>query len=220
MTCTKGLGRNPFPRVTAQKIVHHDDLLLSRQPRRRKAASRNYAVILADPPWHFAVRSPKGEGRSASQHYNVMTLDAIAALPLTEMAAPDCWLFLWAPTPLLPQALEVMAAWGFTYSGNAFAWIKLNPSGVGFHTGLGFTTRKNIELCLLGKRGRPRIAAHDVRELIIAPRRQHSRKPDEQYERIERLCAGPYLELFARQQWPGWTAIGDEVERFTPQVLS
>jgi N6-adenosine-specific RNA methylase IME4 len=78
--------------------------------------------------------------------------------------------------------------------------------------GLGFTTRKNVELCLLGKRGRPPIRAHDVRELIVSPRRQHSRKPDEQYERIERLCDGPYLELFARQQWPGWVAVGDEVE--------
>jgi N6-adenosine-specific RNA methylase IME4 len=173
-----------------------------------------FAAILIDPPWRFAVRSPKGEGRSASQHYACMTLDAVAALPVAEWAAPDAWLFLWATTPLLPQALQVMGAWGFSYSGNAFAWVKQNPSGVGFHTGLGFTTRKNIELCLLGKRGKPRIAAHDVRELIVAPRREHSRKPDEVYGRIERLCSGPYLELFARQQWPGWRALGDEVGRF------
>lgn len=108
-----------------------------------------------------------------------------------------------------------MAAWGFAYSGTAFVWAKLNPSGHGFHMGMGFTTRKNVELCLLGRRGRPKIRNHDVRELITARRREHSRKPDEQYERIERLCDGPYLELFARQQWPGWIALGDEVERFT-----
>jgi N6-adenosine-specific RNA methylase IME4 len=175
----------------------------------------NAGAVLADPAWSFAVRSPKGEGRSASQHYACMTLEAIAALPVAEWAASDSWLFLWATTPMLPQALCVMESWGFTYSGNAFAWVKLNPSGVGFHMGCGFTTRKNLELCLLGKRGRPRINSHSVRELIVAPRREHSRKPDEQYARIERLVAGPYLELFARQQWPGWTAVGDEVDRFT-----
>lgn len=149
-----------------------------------------------------------------------MSIETISALPISQWAAEDAWLFLWATTPMLPQALQVMSAWGFSYSGNAFAWVKLNPSGVGFHTGLGFTTRKNIELCILGKRGKPRIAAHDVRELIVAPRREHSRKPDAQYERIERLCRGPYLEVFARQQWSGWCAIGDEIERFTVRTTA
>jgi N6-adenosine-specific RNA methylase IME4 len=181
---------------------------------RRTGLAARAGAILADPAWSFAVRSPKGEGRSASRHYGVMPLEAIAAWPVAEWAAPDAWLFLWTTTPMLPQALQVMGAWGFVYSGTAFAWVKLNPSGNGFHLGLGFTTRKNIELCLLGRRGRPPIRAHDVRELIVAPRREHSRKPDEQYERIERLCRGPYLELFARQQWPGWVAVGDEVGRF------
>lgn len=175
----------------------------------------NAGAVLADPAWSFAVRSPKGEGRSASQHYTCMTLEAIAALPVVEWAAPDAWLFLWTTTPMLPQALQVMSAWGFTYSGSAFCWVKQNKSGHGFHMGMGFTTRKNVELCLLGRRGPP-VRARDVRELIVAPRREHSRKPDEQYERIERLCAGPYLELFARQQWPGWVAVGDELQRFTP----
>lgn len=177
-----------------------------------RAPDGKFGAVLADPPWSFSVRSPKGEGRSASQHYPCMSLDSIAALPVADWAAPDAWLFLWTTTPMLPQALRVMGAWGFAYSGTAFCWAKLNPSGRGFHLGLGFTTRKNVELCLLGKRGRPPIRAHDVRELIVSPRRQHSRKPDEQYERIERLCDGPYLELFARQQWPGWVAVGDEVE--------
>jgi N6-adenosine-specific RNA methylase IME4 len=80
-----------------------------------------------------------------------------------------------------------------------------------FHMGIGFTTRKNVELCLLGRNGNPRIHAHDVRELIVAPVREHCRKPDEQYERIERLCAGPCLELFARNRRPGWVSCGDEV---------
>jgi N6-adenosine-specific RNA methylase IME4 len=174
-------------------------------------------AILADPPWRFAVRSPKGEGRSACQHYPTnLTLDELATLPVVGIAAADAWLFLWATTPMLPAALRLMTAWGFAYSGNAFCWVKQNRSGVGFHVGLGFTTRKNVELCLLGKRGRPRILAHDVRELIVAPRREHSRKPDEQYARIERLVAGPYVELFARQQWPGWIAWGNQTNAFDP----
>jgi N6-adenosine-specific RNA methylase IME4 len=174
----------------------------------------SFGAILADPPWPFRVRSPKGEGRSACRHYSILTLDEIKTLPVADMAAVDAWLFLWSTTPLLPVALGVLTAWGFDYSGTAFAWAKLNPSGNGWHTGMGFTTRKNIELCLLGRRGHPRIRAHDVRELIVAPRREHSRKPDEQYERIERLCDGPYIELFARQQRPGWVALGNETERF------
>lgn len=80
--------------------------------------------------------------------------------------------------------------------------------------GGGYGTRKNAEICWLGRRGNPKRRSRDVRELIVAPRREHSRKPDEQYGRIERLCAGPYLELFARQQRPGWIALGDEVNKF------
>jgi N6-adenosine-specific RNA methylase IME4 len=171
-------------------------------------------AILADPPWPFRVRSPKGEGRSVCRHYRILTIDEIKAFPVADMAAADSWLFLWSTTPLLPVALDVIAAWGFTYSGTAFAWVKLNKSGVGFHMGMGFTARKNVELCLLGRRGNPRILAHDVRELIVAPVREHSRKPDEVHERIERLVVGPYLELFARNRRPGWISVGDEVDRF------
>ena len=171
-------------------------------------------AILADPPWPFKVRSPKGEGRSACRHYPVMSIEAIKAFPVADMAAADAWLFLWTTTPLLPVAFDVMTSWGFAYSSTAFCWVKLNKSGAGFFTGMGFTTRKNVELCLLGRRGNPRILAPKVPELIVAPRREHSRKPDEQYARIERFCVGPYLELWARQRRSGWTSIGDEVDLF------
>jgi len=176
-------------------------------------------AILVDPPWRFRVWSRKGEGRSACQHYPTnLTLSDLASLPVGAVAALDCWLFLWSTTPMLPAALWLMEQWGFIYSGNGFAWVKLNPGGVGFHTGLGFTTRKNIELCLLGKRGKPRRRSASVRELIVAPRREHSRKPDEVYSRIEALCIGPYVELFARQQWPGWFAWGDQVGQFNKRI--
>jgi len=177
----------------------------------------HFGAILADPPWKYVTYSERGQGRSASRHYEVMMFEEIATLPVRDVAAPDAWLFLWVPGPHLPFGLQLIERWGFRYSGKAFAWAKQNPSGVGWHMGTGFTTRKNTEDCLLGRRGRPPIKAHDVRELIVSPRRKHSQKPDEQYGRIERLVDGPYLELFARQPRPNWVAWGDEVDKFEPE---
>jgi len=170
--------------------------------------------LLADPPWHHQNWSDKGDTRiSAKRHYCVMRLGDIAELPVRELCDIDCWLFLWAIGSMLLQAIYVMEQWGFRYSSIAFTWVKLNPSGRGFFMGGGKTTRKNVELCLLGRRGTPAINDHGVRELIVAPVREHSRKPDEQYERIERFCDGPYVELFARQRRSGWRAWGDQLPR-------
>lgn len=167
-----------------------------------------FGAIMADPPWTFATYSAKGKGRSAEQHYGCMSLDDIKALPVADVAAPDCCLFLWATNPMLPQALEVMAAWGFAYKTVAFCWTK-----PGF-MGLGYWTRANAELCLLGTRGKPKRQDAGVRMLIEAKRREHSRKPDEARDRIARLVPGPYCELFAREQSPGWSAWGLEIDRF------
>jgi N6-adenosine-specific RNA methylase IME4 len=173
----------------------------------------HYAVILADPPWHFRVRSDKGNSRSASNHYGMMSLDDIKSLPVWTLAAPDCCLFLWATDPMLPQALDVMRGWGFTYKTVGFYWTKTNQDGSPF-TGLGYWTRANPEMCLLGTRGNPKRLSKSVRRLINALRREHSRKPDEVRERIEALVAGPYLEMFARSTRPGWDAWGNETEKF------
>lgn len=163
----------------------------------------SYAAIYADPPWSFAVRSARGLGRSAQAHYDCMDLPAIKALPVGEIAAKDACLFLWATNPMLPQALEVMSAWGFTYKTVAFAWAKRTKHGK-WHIGTGYWTRANAELCLLGTRGRPKRLSASVRMLVEAPVRQHSRKPNEVRAGIERLVAGPYVELFARETAPGW----------------
>lgn len=190
----------------------------------------DFGVVLADPPWAFksyaASKNPQSE-RDVERHYPTIKLAQIKTVPVATLAAKTgCHLFLWATGPCLPQALEVMSAWGFKYSGVAFTWIKLKKShnqnqlrilptvDSDFHVGLGFTTRKNAEFCLLGRRGNARRLARDVRELIIAPRREHSRKPDEVYGRIERYATGPYIELFARQRRPGWTSWGDEIQKF------
>lgn len=177
-----------------------------------------YRLVYADPPWTFRTWSERGKGRSPEAWYDCMTVAEIAALPVAEWCARDAVLLLWATDPLLPRAFEVIAAWGFSYRTVGFYWVKLRPgaspgriSERDFFTGLGFWTRANPELCLLATRGRPKRRATDVRRLIVSPRREHSRKPDEVYERIERLVEGPYLELFARQRRPGWDAWGQEV---------
>lgn len=177
-----------------------------------------YRVIYADPPWPFRTWSRKGKGRSPEAWYDCMSVEDIAALPVRDWCARDAVLLLWTTDPLLPRAFEVIAAWGFRYKTVGFCWVKLRPGAASpiaerdFFTGLGFWTRANAELCLLATRGRPRRRAADVRRLIVSPRREHSRKPDEAYERIERLVDGPYLELFARRRRPGWDAWGLETD--------
>jgi N6-adenosine-specific RNA methylase IME4 len=178
---------------------------------------KHYKVIYADPPWTFATYSRKGKGRSAEAHYDCMSLADIKALPVGEWAADDCVLFLWTTDPLLEKAFELVQAWGFTYKTVGFYWAKLNRPEISyndrsFFTGLGFWTRANPELCLLATRGKPHRRRADVRKLIVSPRREHSRKPDEAYERIEALCEGPCLEMFARFPRAGWDRWGSDAE--------
>ncbi len=191
-----------------------------------------YRAIVADPPWHFRARTALQTrnfqcARDAEKHYPTMGLDDIKALPVRDLAHKEgCHLFLWATGPCLPHAFETLAAWGFKYSSDVFVWCKLRKAFVveqlrlagsidsDFHVGLGLTSRKNTEYVLLGRRGNCKRLAKDVRQLIFAPVRQHSRKPDEFYPRVERYCAGPYVELFSRQSRPGWTTWGNEAAKF------
>jgi N6-adenosine-specific RNA methylase IME4 len=136
-----------------------------------------------------------------------MSLDDIKALPVADVAAPNSLLFMWTVSHLQQPAFEVAAAWGFKPVSIAFVWDK-------GRMGMGYWTRQEVEICHLFKRGKPRRLGKGVRSVIRAPRREHSRKPDEQYGRIERLVGGPYLELFARQAWPGWSAWGNQVGKY------
>jgi N6-adenosine-specific RNA methylase IME4 len=179
-----------------------------------------YSVIYADPPWLYAKWSGEphvlAQMRARSSRpvpYPCMKTPEICALPVGSICADDCVLFLWAISPLLPDAFKVITAWGFTYRTIAFTWVKQNPSGVGFAFGLGYWTRANPELCLLATRGKPKRVSKSVPNLLISPRREHSRKPDEARERIVELCGDlPRAELFARQTVPGWSAWGNEVQ--------
>jgi N6-adenosine-specific RNA methylase IME4 len=174
-----------------------------------------YGCIIADPPWHFALHSAKGEGKSPQAHYACMSLAEIAALPVGRLAAPDCALFLWATAPMILDALAVMAAWGFTYKTMA-PWAKQSKGGTGWAFGTGFILRSAAEYYLVGTIGQPKVRSHSVRGLIVAPVREHSRKPEQLHADAEALYAGPYIELFARQRRPGWHAWGNQVERFSP----
>lgn len=200
-----------------------------------------FPVILADPPWRFKTFSDKGRDRcpdgpktrnqsrqnSPARHYETMSLDDIKALPVAASAAKDCVLLMWAVDPMIPEALEVGKAWGFKYKTTGLVWVKerritskrggafTDPNEQRFPMGTGYWTRANPELCLLFTRGKPSRVGTGVRKLLIAARREHSRKPDEQYARIEALCDGPGLELFARSNGrPGWTAWGNETDKF------
>lgn len=192
---------------------------------------RHYAAIVADPPWHFRARTALQVGnwtsrRDAEKHYPVMGLEDIKAMPVRDIAAKDAHLFIWTTGPCLRQTFEVIEAWGFRYSAVAFTWVKLKRSfdamqlrvlptlESDLHVGLGLTTRKNAEFCLLARRGNARRIAKNVLEIILSPVREHSRKPDEVYGRVQQYCAGPYLELFSRQSRQGWETWGNEATKF------
>jgi N6-adenosine-specific RNA methylase IME4 len=176
-----------------------------------------YGVIYADPPWPFRNWSAKGTGRNAVSHYDCLDIDELARLPIADLAAPHCALFLWTVDPFLPSAIDLIRAWGFKYKTVAFYWVKLNKRAkhdADFFTGLGYWTRANPEQCIMATRGKPARCAMDVRKLVVERRREHSRKPDCVRERIERLVGGPYLELFARETKPGWDCLGDQTGLF------
>lgn len=200
-----------------------------------------YDDILIDAPWRWrnwtsSARAVKGEkwGRAMGRpEYDCMNQDDLCALPVGDLAAKDCALFSWATFPKLPEALETMNAWGFTFTTCAFVWVKLTPNAllnmprlwathgasIRFleklcHFGLGYYTHGCVEICLLGKKGHPRRADKSVSQLIFAPRGAHSAKPAITRRKIEQLM-GPgrrRIELFARERAEGWSAIGNEIE--------
>jgi N6-adenosine-specific RNA methylase IME4 len=170
-------------------------------------SGKRFAVILADPAWTYTF----GGRGAVRNHYDCLSLDDIKALPVNALAADDAVLFLWATWPIMPSPFAVIDAWGFEFKTLGFDWVKMNPSGNGLHTGNGYWTRSNAEPCLLATRGNPMRLDMGVHQIIMAPVAEHSRKPDEAAARIERLLAGPYLELFGRRPREGWTVWGNEI---------
>lgn len=183
-------------------------------------AGRKFKTILADPPWQFQNRT----GKIAPEHkrlsrYGTMTLNDITALPVETAAQETAHLYLWVPNALLPEGLRVMAAWGFNYKSN-IVWQKIRKDGGPDGRGVGFYFRNVTELILFGVRGKnARTLAPGRRQVntIATRKREHSRKPDEQYPLIQSCSPGPYLELFARGERPGWSIWGNQAdEHYTP----
>lgn len=184
---------------------------------------KDYRVVAADVPWAFRSNSVARPGRNAMRHYDCMSLEDIAALPVKDVVADNAVLFFWITGPFLAIGahIPIMKAWGFEPSGMGFVWIKLNPNAPQLFfveqdlaTGGGFTTRKNAEFALIGKRGKSVRENAGVHEVIIEPRRQHSRKPNKFYSRVEKYSAGPRLELFGRTSRSGWDVFGNESTKF------
>lgn len=200
-----------------------------------------YGAIYADPAWPFQGYLSVGIPQTKDeQHYKPMTMEDMAALPVNEIAAPNCALFMWGISSHAKHAFWLANEWGFEFSSKAFCWAKLNKnaeanavkqwlnwSGDGddesypklvdnknWFMGMGHSTRRNTEDCWLFTRGKPKRLDKGVRELVVSPIREHSRKPDEVYDRIEKLVAGPYCELFSRSTRKGWSTWGNEKGKF------
>jgi N6-adenosine-specific RNA methylase IME4 len=177
---------------------------------------QKFGVLLVDPPWEYDNQN--------DDHYQRMTASEIAALPVGDLAADICALFLWTTKPQFRNCFDVATAWGFEYSGSFFDWIKVRKGLVAnsykqldaldtWHHGVGGFMMPNAEYCVLFLKGKPKRLNADVRSLVVAELgRKHSEKPQEIHRRIERMYAGPYLELFAREKRDGWFVWGDEVD--------
>ena len=168
-----------------------------------------FNIIYADPPWHYDRKHGSGV---AENHYPTMSIEEICALPVSELAAKDSALFLWATFPQLNEAFRVIDAWGFKYKTLAFLWLKQNRKADSWFYGMGFWTRSNAEVCLLATRGRPKRQCAGIHQFVISHIEQHSKKPDEVRDKIVKLMGDqPRVELFARQKTPGWDVWGNEV---------
>jgi len=191
------------------------DLQTATEDLRCFLAGRKFRTILADPPWQFQNRT----GKVAPEHkrlsrYGTMTLDEIARLPIASAMAEVCHLYLWVPNALLPDGLAVLKAWGFQYKTN-LVWHKVRKDGGSDGRGVGFYFRNVTELLLFGVRGKNARTLDPGRSQVnylSSRKREHSRKPDEQYSIIEACSPGPYLELFARGERARWLSWGNQAD--------
>jgi N6-adenosine-specific RNA methylase IME4 len=179
------------------------------------AGERHFRTVLADPPWRFVNRTGKiAPEYVRTSRYATMTLEDICALPVGQIAASQAHLYLWTPNALLPEALQVMQTWGFSYKSNVI-WHKVRKDGGSDGRGVGFYFRNVTEMILFGVRGKnARTLAPGRRQvnMIETRKREHSRKPDEQYDVIEACSPGPYLELFARGERKKWHVWGNQAD--------
>lgn len=185
--------------------------------------NKKYNVIYADPPWDYSdVHTWRKMGGGVRGKYKTLSIEEIKNLPIKEMCLDDCLLFIWVTFPNLKEGLEVIEFWGFKYITIGFNWVKLNKDNGKPFFGIGYYTKSNAEVCLIGSKGKPsNIKKSDnISSIIISKKREHSRKPDEARRRIELLCKDvPKIELFARQRFEGWDVWGDQAPKEVQEVL-
>lgn len=170
-----------------------------------------FSTILIDPPWSFETYSGPAVPTQADDPYRVMSHADLVALPVKSIAAKNCSMIMWASGTHTDQALELGNAWGFKFvRSELFVWIKAREN-YRPNLGMGYWSRNGAEIAMLFKRGKPKPKSHDVEQVIFCPRGEHSAKPDLQYERIEALFDGPYVELFSRAHRQGWSSWGDQL---------
>jgi len=176
---------------------------------------KKYQIIYADPPWKYNSRANhKTRFRGgACGHYSLMSMEKIKSLPINKITDKNCALFLWTTFPYLKEQLEVFESWGFKFKTLGFAWLKTNKNNGFPFFGVGYYTKSNMELCLLGIKGKMKPITNKISQIIIAPRKEHSRKPNEIRDKIVELFGDlPRIELFAREKVKGWDAWGNEFE--------
>lgn len=177
---------------------------------------KKYKVIYADPPWSYRDKRDKHPRMcgGALKHYNTTSTEELKKIPVGGgLADDDCMLFMWATFPNLPDALALIEAWGFKYKTLGFSWIKTNKKNGKPFFGIGYYTKSNCEVCLIGVKGKPIKVSDSVSSVVIEPIGVHSKKPDCVKEKIVKLCGDvPRIELFARQKTEGWDVWGNEIE--------
>ena len=172
----------------------------------------NFEVRNYEPVLKAKTYSEKGKDRSPEKHSDCMSIDDIYKLPVQDISADDCICFMWVTYPLLKEGIKTMEEWGFTYKTCAFSWIKQNKKSNSLFWGLGYWTRANNEICLLGTKGKPKRVSKGVHQVVMSPIDKHSKKPNVVKDRIVELCGDvPRIELFARQRTQGWDVWGNEV---------
>jgi len=173
--------------------------------------NKKYDIIYADPPWEY--RNMGNIQATANSHYKTMKQSDIENLPVGELANKNSILFLWATFPKIQEALNTIKAWGFEYKTIGFNWIKTNPKNGKPFFGVGWYTKSNAEVCLIGVKGRAPKESNSVSSVVIEPRRKHSQKPDTVRDKIVEFCGDiPRIELFARNRKEGWDAWGNELK--------
>lgn len=173
--------------------------------------NKKYNIIYADPPWSYRDKALAGN-RGAGCKYPTQSKEWIDELPVADIAADDCMLFLWVTMPKLNECWDLISKWGFEYKTAAFTWVKKNKKSDSWFWGMGNFTRANAEICLLATKGKPKRVSAAVHSVVDTPIERHSKKPDVVRERIVELCGDlPRIELFAREATPGWDVWGNEV---------